>query len=54
MPTHDFKCPRCKHTQEDWVRNDREVTKCDKCGHIMDKQVSAPNLGGMDKLGRTK
>lgn len=52
MPTFDYKCKCGKHVSERVNKWDDEV-HC-ACGKVMSKQASAPNLGGMDKLGRTK
>lgn len=54
MPTYDYKCQCAKETKENYlILNSKEVVNC-SCGKEMIKQVSAPRLGNMDKLGRSK
>lgn len=54
MPAFDFKCTNCDHAGEYWLRKYDEILNCSKCNHVMNKQASAPNLGGMDSIGRSK
>lgn len=54
MPTYNFKCKKCGATEERVVKmSERHKQKC-KCGHELTLCISAPNIGGMDKLGRSK
>lgn len=49
---NDYKCPDCKALKKDEYTKKGDVVTC-KCGSKMDKCVSAPNIGGMDNLGRS-
>ena len=40
MPIWEYICPKCGHIQET-IKND---AKCDKCGEIMVRKISAPGL----------
>lgn len=55
MPTFDYKCPKCGDEAHN-VRVQRHDWKveCNECKTVMNKMISAPNLGGMDKYGRSK
>lgn len=53
MKIDDYKCPKCGTEKlDELVRTGQEV-KCPKCDTLMKRKISAPNLGGMDKLGRS-
>ncbi len=54
MITLDYKCS-CGHEEIDnLVKSSSEKVICVKCGKEMVQQFSAPNIGGMDKFGRSK
>lgn len=50
--TRDFKCPECLTEKKDEFVKDDEVITC-ACGTTMIKTICAPNVGGMDNLGRS-
>src|SRR5687767_5291898 len=42
MPIYEFECQKCKaHTEVFQKMNEKEPTKCDKCGGRLEKLVSA-------------
>ena len=49
---YDYICPNCLKETEELVKDRSDSVVCD-CGAIMDRQISAGNLGGFDKLGRS-
>lgn len=51
MPIFDYKCLCGKEKKDYLVFNEKVICKC---GKEMIKQVSAPNINGMDKFGRSK
>ena len=51
-PIFDFRCD-CGHFKIDELVSIKEVVIC-PCGEVMTKDISAPSLGNMDKLGRSK
>jgi putative FmdB family regulatory protein len=54
MITFDYKC-KCGHNEIDKrVKKSDEKVICPKCGETMTKMFSPPNLGGMDRFGRSK
>jgi len=53
MPVYDFKCKGCGGVSLNQLVKYGEFIKC-KCGKTMERCISAPNIGGMDKFGRTK
>lgn len=54
MPIFDYQCPSCNEEKlDEWTRNFQEKVKCPKCDTIMEKKISAPNIGGMDQFGRS-
>lgn len=54
MPIYDYKCQGCgNELPNEWVRNRDDKVKCKKCGRAMAQKISAPNLGGFDRYGRS-
>ena len=61
MPTFDYQCPYCKQISEN-IRVDKHTARvtCISCSKekgrdiVMKKMICAPNIGGMDNLGRSK
>ena len=56
MPLYDYGCPSCGNAQE--VQHamseiGKIEVKCDNCGEVMKKQLSAPSLLGFDNVGRS-
>lgn len=42
MPIYEFECQKCKaHTEVFQKMNEKQPTKCDKCGGRLEKLVSA-------------
>lgn len=37
MPLHDFKCTKCKYTQEEVVPATTDNIVCDHCGSVSEK-----------------
>lgn len=59
MPTFDYKCqnPSCfkaEEVVEKMVQKYDNVVSCVACEQPMQKLISVPNLGGMDKQGSSK
>lgn len=53
MVTFDFKCKCGIVLIDKLVKKHDEIVLCE-CGKKMKKCISAPNIGGMDNLGRSK
>lgn len=53
MPTFDYLCDCGKKEMDRLVQCSDTIVICE-CGKKMKKQVSAPNIGGMDEFGRSK
>ena len=52
MPFFNKKCPKCnEELKEVLVRKWDDEVKCPKCDTVMENQVSAGKLGGMDRFG---
>lgn len=52
MPIYDYKC-ECGKTKQNVLAKFSDTIKCE-CGKEMERCISAPNIGGMDNLGRSK
>jgi len=45
MPIYEFECKKCKaHTEVFQKLNDKQPTKCRKCGGRLERKVSAPAI----------
>lgn len=45
MPIYEFECTKCKaHTEVFQKMNDKQPTKCPKCGGRLERLVSAPAI----------
>ena len=45
MPIYEFECTKCKaHTEVFQKMNDKQPTKCRKCGGRLERLVSAPAI----------
>ena len=45
MPIYEFECTKCKaHTEVFQKMNDKQPTKCRKCGGRLERMVSAPAI----------
>jgi putative FmdB family regulatory protein len=45
MPIYEFECTKCKaHTEVFQKMNDKQPTKCPKCGGRLEKLISAPAI----------
>jgi putative FmdB family regulatory protein len=45
MPIYEFECRKCKaHTEVFQKMNDKQPTKCPKCGGRLERLVSAPAI----------
>jgi putative FmdB family regulatory protein len=54
MPIFDYKCPKCSATKDDeLVQSHTTKVKCPECDTIMNKKISAPNLGRMNQHGQS-
>ena len=53
MPTYDYVCPKCKKEHPNLIVSYDAKMFCN-CGTELKRQLSAPNLGGMDDVGRSK
>ena len=49
----DYICTPCNIETEELVK-DQNTFVCKECGNPMTEKVGATNLGGFDKLGRSK
>lgn len=52
MPIYDYKC-NCGKLVKDRLAKWDEKVKCE-CGQVMQRLLSAPKAGNMDKYGRSK
>lgn len=52
MPTYDFRCPNCNHTETIFrgLKDNVEVP-CINCGHTMSKLVGTPDFRFADPRG---
>ena len=53
MPIFDFKCAKCDTEYLNRLVSANATQYC-KCGEKLVKQICAPNVGGMDEVGRSK
>ena len=47
MPVFEYKCIKCKHSEERWwgsISKVKEKLKCSKCGSNMDKQFPSKGV----------
>ncbi len=45
MPIYEYECAKCKaHTEVFQKMNDKQPTKCRKCGGRLEKLISAPAI----------
>jgi len=45
MPIYEFECKKCgAHTEVFQKMNDKQPTKCPKCGGRLERMVSAPSI----------
>src|ERR1041385_4045266 len=45
MPIYEFECTKCKaHTEVFQKLNDKQPTKCPKCGGKLERLISAPAI----------
>ncbi len=45
MPIYEFECKKCKaHTEVFQKMNDKQPTKCPKCGGRLERLISAPAI----------
>ena len=45
MPIYEFECRKCKaHTEVFQKMNDKQPTKCSKCGGRLERLISAPAI----------
>ncbi len=45
MPIYEFECTKCKaHTEVFQKMNDKQPTKCPKCGGRLERLISAPAI----------
>ena len=45
MPIYEFECTKCKaHTEVFQKMNDKQPTKCRKCGGRLERLISAPAI----------
>ena len=56
MPNYEYKCTKCGLVWSKIVpmSDYKKAQECPKCRNLGEKMVSAPALGGMDSLGRSK
>ena len=50
---NDYKCTPCnKEKIDEWVKNNKEEVKCDKCGKPMTRKLGNRGLHGANKFRR--